>query len=100
MKWMVKCFLMGLLSWTAAAQASDSPSDLLAAGRVDDVITTVSGQINSAPNDAASYNFLCRAYFAVSNWDRAISACYLAKAWDRLGDEKQAAYWMELAGRA
>jgi tetratricopeptide (TPR) repeat protein len=75
MKWMVKCFLVGLLSWTAAAQASDSPSDLLAAGRVDDVITTVSGQINSAPNDAASYNFLCRAYFAVSNWDRAISAC-------------------------
>src|SRR6267142_4573856 len=75
MKWMVKCLLVGLLSWTAAAQASDSPSDLLAAGRVDDVITTVSGQINSAPNDAASYNFLCRAYFAVSNWDRAISAC-------------------------
>ncbi len=75
MKWMVKCFLVGLLSWTAAAQASDSPSDLLAAGRVDDVITTVRGQINSAPNDAASYNFLCRAYFAVSNWDRAISAC-------------------------
>ncbi len=75
MKWMVRCFLVGLLSWTAAAQASDSPSDLLAAGRVDDVITTVSGQINSAPNDAASYNFLCRAYFAVSNWDRAISAC-------------------------
>ncbi len=67
--------MLGLLSWTAAAQASDSPSDLLAAGRVDDVITTVSGQINSAPNDAASYNFLCRAYFAVSNWDRAISAC-------------------------
>jgi tetratricopeptide (TPR) repeat protein len=75
MKGIVKCLLLGLLSWTAAAQASDSPSDLLAAGRVDDLITAVSGQINSAPNDAASYNFLCRAYFAVSNWDRAISAC-------------------------
>jgi cytochrome c-type biogenesis protein CcmH/NrfG len=75
MKWMARCLLVGLLSWTAAAQASDSPSDLLAAGRVDDVITTLSGQINSTPNDAASYNFLCRAYFAVSNWDRAISAC-------------------------
>ncbi len=75
MKWMAKCVVMGLLSWTAAAQASDSPSDLLAAGRVDDVITTINGQINAAPNDAASYNFLCRAYFAVSNWDRAISAC-------------------------
>lgn len=29
--------------------------------------------------------------------DLAIAACYLAKAWDRLGDEKQAAYWMNLA---
>jgi cytochrome c-type biogenesis protein CcmH/NrfG len=67
MKWMVKCFLLGILSWTASAQAADSPSDLLAAGRVDDAITTLSGRINSTPNDAASYNFLCRAYFAVSN---------------------------------
>ncbi len=75
MKWTAKFLLVALLSWTAAAQASDSPSDLLAAGRVDDAITTLSGQINSAPNDAASYNFLCRAYFAVNNWDRAISAC-------------------------
>jgi cytochrome c-type biogenesis protein CcmH/NrfG len=75
MKWTAMCLLVGLMSWTAVAQASDSPSDLLAAGRVDDVITSLNGQINSAPNDAASYNFLCRAYFAVSNWDRAISAC-------------------------
>lgn len=75
MKWTAKFLLVAMLSWTAAAQASDSPSDLLAAGRVDDVITSLSGQINSTPNDAASYNFLCRAYFAVNNWDRAISAC-------------------------
>ncbi|CAN5627433.1 hypothetical protein BH09VER1_BH09VER1_14400 [soil metagenome] len=29
--------------------------------------------------------------------DLAISACYLAKAWDRLGDEKQALYWINFA---
>jgi tetratricopeptide (TPR) repeat protein len=75
MRWMVKVLLVALLSWTAAAQGSGSPSELLAAGRVDDAISTLSGQINSAPNDAASYNFLCRAYFAVNNWDRAISTC-------------------------
>jgi tetratricopeptide (TPR) repeat protein len=75
MKWIVKCLLLGLLSWTASAQAAESPSALLAAGRVDDAITKLSGQINSAPNDAASYNFLCRAYYSVNNWDRAVSAC-------------------------
>jgi len=80
MKSIVKCFLLGILSWTASAQAADSPSDLLAAGRVDDAITTLSGRISSAPNDAASYNFLCRAYFAVSNWDRAVTACEKAVA--------------------
>jgi tetratricopeptide (TPR) repeat protein len=75
MNWVARYLLVGLLLWSAAAQAADSPSDLLAAGRVDDVITTLSGRINSAPDDAASYNFLCRAYFAVNNWDRAVSAC-------------------------
>ncbi len=59
----------------AIAAAADSPSDLLAAGRVDDAIITINGKLNNAPNDAASHNLLCRAYFAVSNWDRAISAC-------------------------
>jgi tetratricopeptide (TPR) repeat protein len=59
----------------AVAAAADSPSDLLAAGRVDDAITALSLQLNSAPNDPASHNLLCRAYFAVGNWDRAITAC-------------------------
>ncbi len=59
----------------AVAAAADSPSDLLAAGRVDDAITALSVQLNSAPNDPASHNLLCRAYFAVGNWDRAITAC-------------------------
>lgn len=80
MKWIAKFLLVSLLSWTAVAQASDSPSDLLAAGRVDDAITRLSGQITSTPNDAASYNFLCRAYFAVNNWNRAVSACEKAVA--------------------
>src|SRR5205807_2021766 len=27
------------------------------------------------PNDAASYNYLCRAYFALADWDHAVAAC-------------------------
>jgi len=59
----------------AIAAGADSPTDLLAAGRVDDAISALSGQISATPNDAASHNLLCRAYFAEGSWDRAISAC-------------------------
>jgi tetratricopeptide (TPR) repeat protein len=82
MKWITKFLLPALLALPLWARASDSPSDLLAAGRVDDAITTLSGKINTAPNDAASHNLLCRAYFALSNWDRAISACEKAVSLD------------------
>ena len=70
-----KILALAALLLPALAAAADSPSDLLAAGRVDDAISSLSVKLDSAPNDAASYNLLCRAYFAVSNWDRAISAC-------------------------
>jgi tetratricopeptide (TPR) repeat protein len=56
-------------------EAAASPSELLAAGRVDDLIASLQTKIKSAPSDAASYNYLCRAYFALGEWDRAISAC-------------------------
>jgi len=79
-RWMTKILAMAALLLPALAGAADSPSDLLAAGRVDDAISTLSVKLDSAPNDAASYNLLCRAYFAVSNWDRAISACEKAIA--------------------
>lgn len=75
MKWTTKVLTLAALILPAIAAAADSPSDLLAAGRVDDAIITINGKLNNAPNDAASHNLLCRAYFAVSNWDRAISAC-------------------------
>jgi len=73
----LKRALLASLLWTLPALAanSGSPADLLAAGRVDDAITTLSGSINRAPKDAALHHLLCRAYFAVGNWDHAISAC-------------------------
>jgi cytochrome c-type biogenesis protein CcmH/NrfG len=74
-RWTTKILALALLLLPAVAAAADSPSDLLAAGRVDDAISSLSVKLDSAPNDAASYNLLCRAYFAVSNWDRAIWAC-------------------------
>ena len=80
MRWTTRILALAALLLPALAATADSPSDLLAAGRVDDAISSLSIKLDSAPNDAASYNLLCRAYFAVSNWDRAISACEKAIA--------------------
>jgi tetratricopeptide (TPR) repeat protein len=75
MKWATKVFALAALVLPAIAAAADSPIDLLAAGRVDDAISTLSTKLNTSPNDAASHNLLCRAYFAVGKWDTAIAEC-------------------------
>ena len=75
MKWTTKVFVLAALVLPAIAAAADSPMDLLAAGRVDDAISTLNGKLGSSPNDAASHNLLCRAYFSVGKWDSAISEC-------------------------
>ena len=62
------------------AYADDSAPALLAAGRADDAITSLHSKINTSPNDAESYNLLCRAYFSMGDWDRGISACEKAVA--------------------
>jgi tetratricopeptide (TPR) repeat protein len=82
MKSLFKFSIFAVLIFTVSAFAADAALDLLAAGRVDDAILKLSGRINSSPNDAASYNLLCRAYFSVSNWDRAIAACEKAVSLD------------------
>lgn len=54
----------------AMAVGSTSAKDLLAEGRVDEVISALQNK-----NDAESYNLRCRAHFAVGEWDRGIEAC-------------------------
>jgi cytochrome c-type biogenesis protein CcmH/NrfG len=60
--------------------AADTAVGLLAAGRVDDAISTLQQKISGSPNDADSYNLLCRAYFALGSWDPGVSACEKAVA--------------------
>jgi tetratricopeptide (TPR) repeat protein len=55
---------------------------LLSAGRVDEAIQTLQQQIERSATDAESYNLLCRAYFMVEDWDRAIAACERARNLD------------------
>src|SRR5258708_3668455 len=60
--------------------AADTPSDLLAQGRVDDAIAFLQNKLSSAPNDAASHHLLCRAYYALGRWDAGIAECEKAIA--------------------
>jgi tetratricopeptide (TPR) repeat protein len=83
----VRLFLVTLLVILPPAQAMPAnagvpPQELLAAGRVDDAIQALQQKIGQSPNDAESYNLLCRAYFMLEDWDRAISVCERARNLD------------------
>lgn len=75
---LVVMLLLGVL--VPATFAAESAEDLLAEGRVDDAIVQLKAKINDNPSDAASNNLLCRAYFALTQWDRGIAACEKAIA--------------------
>jgi len=79
-----RTFLLVLLTLIAAltASAADSAKDMLAAGRVDEAIAELNGHLASAPADAESSNLLCRAYYALEDWERAESSCKKAAALD------------------
>jgi len=82
---MNRCFLKCLLFLAVVfaitvPSMADSAGDMLAAGRIDDAITTLNGRLSSAPSDAESANLLCRAYFALDDFDRAESHCKKAIA--------------------
>jgi len=67
--------ILWLIVGSLAASVADSVQDMLAAGRIDEAIAQLNGRLASAPADAESSNLLCRAYFALENWDRAESSC-------------------------
>jgi tetratricopeptide (TPR) repeat protein len=48
---------------------------LLTSGHADEAIRSLEQEIQRSPNDAESYNLICRAYFMIEDWDRAISNC-------------------------
>src|ERR1700704_1413580 len=72
-----------LLIASLTASVADSAKDMLAAGRIDEAITELNGRLSSAPADAESSNLLCRAYFALEDWERAESSCRKAVSLDQ-----------------
>ncbi len=75
-------FIFVVALFLPATRAAATPSEMLAAGRVDEAIASLQAQLQKSPSDAASYNYLCRAYFSVRDWDQAIPACERAVSLD------------------
>jgi cytochrome c-type biogenesis protein CcmH/NrfG len=73
--WAVVQFGWLLFALLVPTVAAATPQELLNTGHVDELIQTLQIQIAANPQDAESYNFLCRSYFAVEEWDRGIAAC-------------------------
>jgi len=71
-------FVLALVPALAAAEMSDA--NLLAQGRLDEAVAALQSKIKSAPQDAEAHSKLCRAYFDLSDWDNAQTACEEAVA--------------------
>ena len=66
---------LSLLFTAFVCNAATTPgSDLLSSGKADEAVALLQKAVTDSPNDAASYNLLCRAYYSFGNWDQAISA--------------------------
>jgi tetratricopeptide (TPR) repeat protein len=66
--------MLSLLLILSSHSVAETPQDLLAAGRLDQVLQTLEQQIHSAPT-AETYNLLCRAHFEIDAWEAGIPAC-------------------------
>src|SRR5882724_9123892 len=80
-----RTLLLALFCLVAAivSSAANTPAaDLLASGRADEVVALLQKTVSDSPNDAMSFNLLCRAYYSYGAWDQGISACEKAVALD------------------
>lgn len=72
--WVLKgCLWMMLVLPAMCHAATPSPVELLDNGRADDALRLLIPQATG--NNAAAYNFLCRTYFGLRDWDDALRNC-------------------------
>jgi tetratricopeptide (TPR) repeat protein len=64
-----------LLVASPMAVADADPAALLRAGKADQAIHALNLAVARVPNDARSYNLLCRVYFQLELWDDAVRVC-------------------------
>jgi len=80
---MINLLLSILLPFLLAAPPpADSPRELVASGRADEALQSLTQQIQGNPRSAEAQNLLCRVRFQLDQWDAAVSACEKASALD------------------
>jgi tetratricopeptide (TPR) repeat protein len=81
--WMVARLVLPLMLFFAGQNCrAATPQQMLAAGQVDDAIPALSDQLKASPNDAASHNLFCRAYYMIEDWDSGVPHCERATTLD------------------
>jgi len=84
------------LVFAAVALAADpDPSLLLKSGRADEAMHSLNSTLAQSPNDARSYNLLCRVYYQLELWDDAVRSCEKSVAL-----EPQSSSYHQWLGRA
>ena len=61
-----------LVAVTLPAQTA---KDLVTSGHADEAMASLQEKIAHSPDDADAHNLLCRVYFELEEWDRAIAEC-------------------------
>jgi tetratricopeptide (TPR) repeat protein len=69
----VVALLLCCLLLPAAAWAAPDAVELLDSGRADEALRVLAPQANG--NNAEAYNYLCRVYYSLGEWDNAVRNC-------------------------
>ena len=64
--------LIVIAALVSLAWADPNSEALLKAGRADEALRVLNGEVQANPNDAGAYNRLCRIYFQMEHWDTAM----------------------------
>ena len=66
--------MMALAVTSASANVPGKAQELLTSGRMDEAVSELQKRIAAQSNDAEAHHLLSRAYYALENWDRSVSA--------------------------
>ncbi len=72
--------LLGCMLLLPFAAHAAGPHELLAAGRVDDALRVLTPQAEGS--DAVAFNYRCRVFYALGDWDNAVQNCERAAQLD------------------
>lgn len=72
--------LLFLVCLAAFSRADVNPQQLIQQGRADDARRALGAQIQQNPKDAEAYHLLCRLYYQLEQWDKALKMAEKAVA--------------------